>query len=52
MPDEIVIHMAEEWLRNYGWVCPKCGRVYAPKVTICAYCNNKLKKEKTKNERH
>ena len=21
-----------------GWVCPKCGRCYAPVVLICAYC--------------
>lgn len=22
-----------------GWVCPKCGRVYAPFVTQCDYCS-------------
>jgi len=22
-----------------GWVCPKCGRVYAPNVTACGPCN-------------
>lgn len=21
-----------------GWVCPKCGRVHAPFITMCFYC--------------
>lgn len=24
---------------EYGWVCPKCGRVMAPTVTMCPFCN-------------
>lgn len=24
---------------QYGWVCPKCGRVYAPTQEMCLYCN-------------
>ena len=24
-----------------GWVCPKCGRVYAPWVASCELCNTK-----------
>ncbi len=23
-----------------GWICPKCGRVYAPWVDKCQYCGN------------
>ena len=23
-----------------GWICPKCGRVYAPFIYECAHCNN------------
>jgi hypothetical protein len=23
---------------NEGWVCPKCGRVFAPWVSECKYC--------------
>jgi hypothetical protein len=22
-----------------GWICPKCGRVYAPHVQECGVCN-------------
>lgn len=25
-------------MRNEGWVCPKCGRVYAPFVMSCQPC--------------
>lgn len=24
---------------RYGWVCPKCGKVYAPDVKECSNCN-------------
>jgi len=24
-----------------GWVCPKCGKVYAPDVKECAECNQR-----------
>lgn len=24
---------------KYGWVCPKCGKVYAPDVKECSDCN-------------
>jgi len=22
-----------------GWVCPRCGRVYAPWVAMCSWCS-------------
>lgn len=25
---------------KYGWVCPKCGKVYAPDVKECFTCNS------------
>lgn len=30
-----------EMLPQEGWVCPKCGRVYAPWVSMCEYCGGK-----------
>lgn len=24
---------------EYGWICPKCGRVMSPKTSECIYCN-------------
>ena len=24
---------------NYGWICPKCGRVLAPHVNSCPHCS-------------
>ncbi len=29
-------------LYNSGWVCPKCGTVYAPHVQGCVKCNNPM----------
>ena len=23
---------------NYGWICPKCGRVYSPSTSQCPFC--------------
>lgn len=28
---------------NSGWICPKCGRVYAPYVFECTHCNKEIK---------
>ena len=25
-----------------AWICPKCGRVYAPWVRECEFCNRQL----------
>lgn len=28
---------------SYGWVCPKCERVYAPNQEMCLYCGGDSK---------
>ena len=28
---------------NNGWICPKCGRVYAPFIPECQHCNKEVK---------
>ena len=30
--------MGEGIKARYGWVCPKCERVYSPDQTMCLYC--------------
>lgn len=30
--------MYYEMSTKQGWVCPKCGRVYAPFTPMCLYC--------------
>ena len=27
---------------NYGWICPKCGRVYSPSTSQCFHCGGGL----------
>ena len=34
--------------RSLGWICPQCGRVHAPFVMECFYCNDKLKSNEIK----
>jgi uncharacterized OB-fold protein len=34
--------------RALGWICPQCGRVHAPFVMECFYCNDKLKSNEIK----
>lgn len=31
-PDDLNPH------KEYGWICPKCGRVYSPSTNQCPYC--------------
>ena len=30
----------QDYFAPKGWVCPKCGRVYAPSTPMCWYCGN------------
>ena len=35
--------------KNYGWICPKCGAVYAPTVPSCLRCVGKRKESNRNN---
>jgi len=38
--NKINIHSAfPDLFKNQGWTCPKCGRVFAPHIVECLYCN-------------
>lgn len=38
-PYNVRTEPVEAGLLRYGWVCPKCGKVYAPYVKECWNCN-------------
>lgn len=33
-------------MREVGWICPNCKRVYAPKTSECEICNADKKGKK------
>lgn len=35
-------------IREQGWECPKCQRIWAPKVAACGVCND----QRTRVGRH
>ena len=35
---------------TYGWICPKCGRVYAPNQEMCLYCRGGTQDEKVSRD--
>lgn len=28
-------------IREQGWECPKCSRIWAPKISACGACNDR-----------
>ena len=32
-----------------GWICPKCGRIWAPWIQECVLCNLPAKKQNEKD---
>jgi uncharacterized OB-fold protein len=38
-PEAVRISKAPAMPSAIGWVCPKCGRVWAPKTPSCFDCN-------------
>ena len=38
-------------MKNYGWVCPKCERCYAPTTLQCFVCGEPTEKEAAVLER-
>lgn len=42
--EKVSIKKEDTWVDiNLGWVCPKCGKVYAPSVQECKSCNGETK---------
>ena len=43
-------------VRQEGWICPKCGKVYSPSVDTCSSCNgvkaSQYDREKAKKRLH
>ena len=35
--DELANNIGQKY--SYGWICPKCGKVYAPDIKECLNCN-------------
>lgn len=35
--------------REQGWECPKCARVWAPKISACGWCNHSATHEPAKH---
>ena len=33
--------MSKKIKKNYGWICPKCGRVHAPHINTCPCSEHK-----------
>ena len=35
---------------NYGWICPKCEKVYSPNIKECWRCNKEITITKTEQK--
>ena len=44
--------MNEQTFYNYGWICPKCGKVYSPLTPVCYNCNSSFKPETRDGSNH
>lgn len=32
-------------IREQGWECPRCQRVWAPRINACGWCNHDAKRD-------
>ena len=43
---ETILDANTDWSFHYGWICPKCGRVFSSSILECYYCNMDIKEKK------
>jgi uncharacterized OB-fold protein len=38
-------------IHRYGWICPRCNRVYGPSWNSCGICNMRIEEKESVKEK-